>query len=176
MSSSAALLMAGSTLLAQQTSATRPAERVTMIGCVQSQSAYMQARGTAAVPTAGSNEFVLIDMGRSAKGSASIPADRYGSKPTATAEVPTDAQPGAQQPATVTAGDLRSDTTATAGTSGSLPTAYSLSGHAADLRRLSGKRVEVIGTLSSTAAARAPNLQALAVISVREVPGSCNRR
>jgi hypothetical protein len=176
---------------------------MTYSGCIQPQSAYMQAHGGtstggARTSAGASTDFVLISAGNAADRSASsstpsenaaqartdtpAPAtDRYGSQPTVPVEKPADAQTGTHESTTNTAGDLRSDTNATVGTSGS-PSAYMLNGHAADLRRLSGKRVEIVGTMNQAArsanssASGTPNLQSLTVISVREVPGNCNTK
>ncbi len=53
---------------------------------------------------------------------------------------------------------------AAAGTSGTT-SKYRLSGRTADLRRMSGKNVEVVGTMKGAT---------LSIVSVREIPGICD--
>jgi hypothetical protein len=132
MSSCAAALVASTAVVTGQT-ATRAPSPVTLVGCVQPQS----ARNARPEP---SHEFVLIETRRAVDTSAAVSDSNE-----------TDAFPAA------------------VGTSGTT-SIYSLSGHAAELRRLSGKNVEIVGAM--TAATKGQ--RTFTVISVREVPGICD--
>jgi len=221
-----AIIIAGTGTFAQQQTTSRPGDqtrtqptqtqrsapaarttagRMTIVGCVQPQSAYLQSQGgsTGRVASGGnqSNEFVLIEMWAAADSTASVTdktatgttasagvnrepgyssgkqaTDRYGSQPSVPAGGDIESTPSPSETTSARA-DTSASTSAGAtsntsvGTSGS-NTAYSLTGHAADLRRLSGKRVEIVGTMNR-ASTNAP-MQSITVVTVREVPGTCD--
>ena len=99
----------------------------------------VQPQSTRNVRPKPSNEFVLIETRRAVDTSAAVSDTNQ-----------TDALPAA------------------VGTSGTT-SIYSLSGHAAELRRVSGKNVEMVGAMKTTRGQRT-----FTVISVREVPGICD--
>jgi hypothetical protein len=186
-----AVFTAGTAVIAQQTPPRQPqsatANRVQFVGCVQSRAAYLQSQATAGSrvgnTVAAGNDFVLIQASPSTTANFSVePGGTIGvSAGAATAGAAT--QGGTSAGVTVQA-QPGATTQASVGTSGAA-SAYALTGHAAELRTHMGKRVEIVGTIArsnanTNAGANAnanasanTDLQAMTVISVREVTGDC---